>query len=149
MTPRPETPGARRRCAAALCWATLAVGTAGGSAAQPTPAGVESAPAAAPQPQRIELRGPDVGFPGIGRVLIAFGVCAVLAAGAAIVLRRYWPGFGSRSMAGAGTVRVVERLRVDAQLRLHVVEASGARLLIAESRGGVAITSLPPAPPAA
>lgn len=124
-------------------------------AAQPAPAAGESPRAAETQSsaaagplrrERPDLRGPDVGFPGIGRVLLGFGLCAALALAATFLLRRYWPavGFikGNTEVAG---IRVVGRARVEASLRLSVVETAGTRVLIAEGRNGVAAVVLAPA----
>ncbi len=118
-----------------------------GSPSQPAsqPA-LESPPAADPKRrERLDLRGPDVGFPGIGRVLLGFGLCAALALGATLLLRRYWPAAGFiKGNSEVGGIRVVGRARVEASLRLSVVETAGTRVLIAESRNGVAAVVLAP-----
>ncbi len=152
--------GIRARCAlAALIMGTMLASFVG---AQSDPATQSPLAVAAAEPQagppaepplrepqspmgreRLDLRGPDVGFPGVGRVLLGFALCAVLALGATLLLRRYWPAAGFiKGNAEVAGIRVVGRARVEASLRLSVVETAGTRVLIAEGRNGVAAVVL-------
>jgi hypothetical protein len=120
---------------------TLASGAVLAQGAEPV---ASTAPAATETPPaRPALRGPDLGFPGAGRVLLGFLLCAGLALGATILLRRYLPGATLLKGTPGFDIRVLGRARVETSLRVHVVEASGARVLIAEGRNGVSAVVLP------
>jgi len=82
-----------------------------------------------------------VQLPSLWRVAFSFLLIAGLAVAAAWALRRYSPNF-VRGVAQQGSLRVVERVTVNAGLRVHLVETEGARILIAEHRAGVSMLQL-------
>jgi flagellar biogenesis protein FliO len=81
-----------------------------------------------------------VQMPGIGRVIFAFLLVAALAVAIIFALRKVLPRIGATLPGSA--LRVVDRANVNAGLRVHVVEIEGERVLIAESRSGVALLPL-------
>ena len=86
-----------------------------------------------------------LGLPGIGRVVFGFLITVGLAVGAAYGFRRLWPGFLKRAPLGSGAaIRTLTRAVVSRTLSVHVVEVDGVRVMIAESRGALGLTVLPP-----
>lgn len=83
-----------------------------------------------------------VQMPSMWRVVFVFLLIAGLAVGAAYALRRFSPNL-SRSLAQQGPLRVIDRTTVNAGLRVHLVEADGTRILIAEHRAGISMLQLP------
>ncbi|MFC4312683.1 flagellar biosynthetic protein FliO [Steroidobacter flavus] len=117
--------GIARRVVTALALSVVLVGT---SAAQ------DSTPLA---------QGRDiVQMPSMWRVVFVFLLIAGLAVGAAYALRRFSPNL-SRGLAQQGPLRVIDRASVNAGLRVHLVEADGTRILIAEHRAGISMLQLP------
>lgn len=86
---------------------------------------------------------PQLGLPGVGRVLFAFLLMALVAAGVAYAVRRWLPAIRNRPSVGSG-VRTLARSVVSRTLTVHLVDVSGVRVLIAESRTGVGLTVIPP-----
>ena len=80
--------------------------------------------------------------PGIGRVALAFIVVAALAVALAAVLKRYSPKFGGR-FGSSDKLRVVARISPGGALRLHLLEVESEKVLVAESRNGLALVVLP------
>ena len=85
-----------------------------------------------------------VQMPSMWRVVFVFLMIAGLAVGAAYVLRRFSPNL-SRGLTPQGPLRVIDRATVNAGLRVHLVEADGTRILIAEHRAGISMLQLPSA----
>jgi flagellar biogenesis protein FliO len=83
-----------------------------------------------------------VQMPSMWRVMFVFLLIAGLAVGAAYALRRFSPNF-ARGIAQQGPLRVIDRATVNAGLRVHLVEADGTRILIAEHRAGISMLQLP------
>lgn len=101
------------------------------------------ATAAAAQESTPLAQGQDiVQMPSMWRVLFVFLLVAGLAVGAAHALRRYSPNF-ARNVAQQGSLRVIDRATVNAGLRVHLLEADGTRILIAEHRAGISMLQLP------
>jgi flagellar biogenesis protein FliO len=88
-----------------------------------------------------------VQMPSLWRVIFVFLLVAGLAVAAAFALRRYSPSL-ARGVARQGPLRVIDRTTVNAGLRVHLVEADGTRILIAEHRAGISMLQLPSAAPA-
>jgi hypothetical protein len=92
----------------------------------------------------------DLAIPGLGRVVVGFLITAGLAIGAAHAIKRFWPGVLTRGVSGK-RVRPLGHAAVSRTLTVHLVEVDGARVVIAEGRAGIGLTTLPadaPAPPA-
>lgn len=87
-----------------------------------------------------------VQLPSLWRVILVFLLVAGLAVAAAYGLRRFSPKF-ARAIAQQGALRVIERAQINAGLRVHLVEADGARVLIAEHRAGISMLQLPGSAP--
>jgi flagellar biogenesis protein FliO len=121
--------GKARRVAASCLLSLALIGTAFAQ---------ESAPLA--QGQDI------VQLPSLWRVLFVFLLIAGLAVAAAYGLRRFSPNF-ARGIAQQGALRVIERAQVNAGLRVHLIEADGSRILIAEHRSSVSMLQLPSTAP--
>jgi flagellar biogenesis protein FliO len=83
-----------------------------------------------------------VQMPSMWRVVFVFLLIVGLAVGAAHVLRRLSPKL-ARGLTQQGALRVIDRATVNAGLRVHLVEADGARILIAEHRAGISMLQLP------
>jgi flagellar biogenesis protein FliO len=83
-----------------------------------------------------------VQMPSMWRVVFVFLLIVGLAVGAAHVLRRFSPKL-ARGLTQQGALRVIDRATVNAGLRVHLVEADGARILIAEHRAGISMLQLP------
>lgn len=102
---------------------------------------------AAEQPHLSQ--GQDViSVPGIGRVVAAFVIVAALAVAAAVTLRRVMPKFTGVPLLG-NAVRVLERTNLGSGTRVHLVQVDGEKVLVAESRSGLAIAVLGKTEPAA
>lgn len=84
----------------------------------------------------------DLAIPGFGRVVLGFLVTAGLAIGAAYAIRRFWPGLHTRGVVGR-RVRPLGHAAVSRSLTVHLVEVDGARVVIAEGRAGIGLTTLP------
>ncbi len=84
----------------------------------------------------------DLGMPGIARVVLGFLVTAGLAFGVAFAIRRLWPGMLTRGVSGR-RVRPLGHAAVSRTLTVHLVEVDGVRLVVAEGRNGVGVTSSP------
>lgn len=82
-----------------------------------------------------------VTMPSIGRVILAFLLTAGIAVAVAYALRRYMPKFTS-GLTPSGSLRVLDRTVLNGGLRLHLVEAGGERILIAENRAGISMLRL-------
>lgn len=78
---------------------------------------------------------------GIVRVVFVFLLMVGLAVGAAYAVRRYSPKFAS-ALVQRGPLRVIDRTALHGGLRVHLVEADGERVLIAEGRAGVSMLRL-------
>jgi flagellar biogenesis protein FliO len=101
--------------------------------------GQDAAPALAQGRDIVEL-------PSMGRVIMVFLLIAGLAVAVAYALRRYSPNF-ARGLVQQGRLRVIDRATLNPGLRVHLIEADGERLVIAENRGGISILQLrAPAP---
>lgn len=87
-----------------------------------------------------------VQLPSLWRVIFVFLLVAGLAVAAAYGLRRFSPKF-ARGVAQQGTLRVIERAQVNTGLRVHLIEADGSRILIAEHRAGVSMLQISSAAP--
>jgi flagellar biogenesis protein FliO len=87
-----------------------------------------------------------VQLPSLWRVILVFLLIAGLAVAAAYGLRRFSPNF-ARGIAQQGALRVIERAQLNAGLRVHLVEADGLRILIAEHRAGISMLQLPSTAP--
>jgi hypothetical protein len=85
------------------------------------------------------LRDSTAELPGLGRMAVVLALMIALAAAATLVLRRYWPPAARRA---DGAIRVTAQLSLSNSMKLHFVEAGGLTVLIAEGRGGIAITQL-------
>lgn len=95
------------------------------------------------QESKTLAQGQDiVQLPSLWRVTFVFLLIAGLAIAAAYGLRRFSPKF-ARGLAQSGSLRVIDRTQVNAGLRVHLVEADGARILIAEHRAGISMLQLP------
>lgn len=79
--------------------------------------------------------------PGIGRVVFVFLITSAIAIGAIVALRRYLPQFGTAAIGG-GQIRVIERTTLIGGTRVHLIEIGEQRLVVADSRNGIAITIL-------
>jgi flagellar biogenesis protein FliO len=79
--------------------------------------------------------------PDIGRVVAVFTVVAALAVVAGLALRKVLPKFTGVPLAGSA-VRIVERANLGPGTRVHLLQVEGERVLVAESRSGLAITVL-------
>jgi flagellar biogenesis protein FliO len=87
-----------------------------------------------------------VQLPSVWRVIFVFLLISGLAVAAAYGLRRFSPKF-ARGIAQQGALRVIERAQLNAGLRVHLVEADGSRILIAEHRAGISMLQLPSTAP--
>jgi len=87
-----------------------------------------------------------VQLPSLWRVIFVFLLIAGLAVTAAYGLRRFSPNF-ARGITQQGALRVIERAQVNAGLRVHLIEADGTRILIAEHRAGISMLQLPSTAP--
>ena len=84
-----------------------------------------------------------VALPGLGRIVFAFIVVAALAIGAVMVLRRFGPQLGRGSLfAPAGSMRVLERLQLSADLSVHLVQTGRGKVLITAHRHSIAVVML-------
>lgn len=79
---------------------------------------------------------------GIGRVALGFILVAGLAVAVVVGLKRYLLRFGGVS-AGGNQLRMLARIAPGGTLRLHLVEVESEKVLVAESRNGVALVVLP------
>lgn len=86
----------------------------------------------------------------IWRVLGALAFCLVLAAAAAILLKRRLAGPGRAVFGRARRLQLVESLRLSHQVDLCVVSCDGAEFLLAATPHGATLIDrdLPPAAPA-
>jgi flagellar biogenesis protein FliO len=82
-----------------------------------------------------------VSGPEIGRVVAVFTLVAALAVVAGLALRRVLPRFTGVQLAGSA-LRVVERANLGPGTRVHLLQIEGEKVLVAESRSGLAITVL-------
>ena len=95
-------------------------------------------------PARLTQGDEALSFPSVVRVLVAFLFTAGLAVGVAYAVRRWMPAFRSTLLRGQPQrLQVVERIQLSAATRLHLVDIDDNKVLIAESRNGVALTLLP------
>jgi flagellar biogenesis protein FliO len=83
----------------------------------------------------------DLAIPGLGRVVLGFVITAGLAIGVAYAIRRFWPGMLTRGVAGR-RVRPLGHAALSRTLTVHLVEVDGARVVIAEGRAGIGLTTL-------
>lgn len=79
--------------------------------------------------------------PGFGRVAAAFVIVAALAVAAVVTLRRVLPKVTGVPLGGKA-LRILDRANLGPGTRVHLVQVEGAKVLVAESRSGVAITVL-------
>ncbi len=79
--------------------------------------------------------------PSVGRVVLVFVIISAIAVALIVALRRYLPQFGG-PMTGAGQIRVIDRAALLGGARVHLVEIGEQKLVVAESRNGIAITLL-------
>jgi hypothetical protein len=84
----------------------------------------------------------DLAFPSVGRVISGFVITAIIAGGAALALRRFWPLLSPRTLPSAN-IRPLSRASVSRTLTVHLVEIDGVRLVMAEGRSAIGITVLP------
>lgn len=75
--------------------------------------------------------------PSIGRVILVFLFVSALAWAGVMLLRRYGLRWRLGPIAGAGTIRHIDRSSLPGGVSCHVIEAEGARILIASSRNGL------------
>jgi flagellar biogenesis protein FliO len=87
----------------------------------------------------------ELPFPSVGRLVVGFLVTVGLAIGIAYAIRRWWPMLAARR-TGASGIRTLDRAVVSNTLSVYVLEVEGARYLVAEGRGGVAVTRTQPSP---
>ena len=112
-------------------------------AAVPLLALLHVAPAVAQQALQPLTTGSDaIGLPTIGRVLVAFVIAAVLAVAAGLVLRRWVPKFTGSMFAAGGSLRVLERLQLGGDLRVHLVQTEHGKVLITAHRNSIAVVVL-------
>jgi hypothetical protein len=98
--------------------------------------------ALAQQSQEGLTQGGDiVTAPSVARVVFVFLLMAGIALGAAYAVRRYSPKFAN-ALIQRGLLRVIDRTALHGGLRVHLVEADGERILIAEGRAGVSMLRL-------
>lgn len=97
----------------------------------------------AAQEQALPLAGGagPIALPSIGRVLFAFVIAAVLAIAAGVALRRLAPKF-TGSILPTGNLRVLERLNLGADLRVHLVQTGHGKVLITTHRNGLSVVTL-------
>jgi flagellar biogenesis protein FliO len=88
-----------------------------------------------------------IALPGIGRVVLAFVLVAALAVGTAVALRRFGSKLAPAGLfAGTSTsLRVLERLRLGADLHVHLVQTEHGKVLITAHRHSIAVVKLDPA----
>ncbi len=99
--------------------------------------------AAAAQEQALPVAdgaGP-IALPSIGRVLLAFVAVSVLAIAVGVVLRRFAPKL-TGSILPTGNLRVLERLNLGADLRVHLVQTGHCKVLITTHRNGLSVVML-------
>lgn len=91
-----------------------------------------------------------IALPGVGRVVFAFVLVAGLAVGTALALRRFGPKLMPGALfAGAGALlagtrhlRVLERLRLSADLQVHLLQTEHGQVLITAHRHSIAVVVL-------
>jgi hypothetical protein len=105
-----------------------------------------AAPAAAQEVTRsLTMGGDAIALPGIGRVLLAFLVVAGLAVGVSVLLRRFAPKLtGGSLLPNGGSLRVLERLHLGGDLRVHLIQTEQGRVLITTHRNSIAVVKLDP-----
>jgi hypothetical protein len=96
----------------------------------------------AQQATPLAMGGDALGLPGIGKVLLAFVIAATLAFAAGVVLRRLAPKFTGAMFAGGGSLRVLERLQLGSDLRVHLVEVERSKILITAHRNSISVVVL-------
>ena len=100
------------------------------------------AAAATPEADRVLIADRErVELPGVGRVLAAFVFTVGIGFAVVIGLRRFLPRLDA-GKALRDDMRVVGHSNVHKDLRLHLVEVRGQTILLAEGKGGVAMTRL-------
>src|SRR5437764_11724654 len=82
---------------------------------------------------------PDIGLPGIARVLVSVTIVLMLAAIVIYVLKRFLPGIGMRGTHD-GVIKVLGRAHIAPKLQAHILQVDSTRVLVVESRHGVNIT---------
>jgi flagellar biogenesis protein FliO len=104
---------------------------------------LDAAPVAAQQALQPLATGSDaIGLPTIGRVLIAFIIAAVLAIAAGWILRRWVPKLTGSMFAAGGRLRVLERLQLGGDLRVHLVQTEHGKVLITAHRNSISVVLL-------
>lgn len=91
--------------------------------------------------EKLTQGGDIVTGPGIVRVVFVFLLMAAIAVGVAYAVRRYSPKFAN-ALVQRGPLRVIDRTALHGGLRVHLVEADGERIVIAEGRAGVSMLRL-------
>lgn len=91
--------------------------------------------------EKLTQGGDIVTGPSIARVAFIFLLMVALTVGAAYAVRRYSPKFAN-ALAQRGPLRVVDRTALHGGLRVHLIEADGERIVIAEGRAGVSMLRL-------
>lgn len=93
----------------------------------------------------------SIAIPGFGKVLLAFVLTLGVGVALIFLMRRALPWLPK--LAGqtppASAPRVLASRNVHAGLKLHTVDVEGVTVLIAEGKGSIAMTLLPPRPPTA
>jgi hypothetical protein len=101
------------------------------------------------QPGRFGTQAEELNFPSIGRVVAGFVATAVIAAGAALVVRKAWPLIVRQTVPATG-IRALSRATLSRTLTVHLVEVDGVRMIVAEHRAAVAVVVInetrPPGP---
>jgi len=83
-----------------------------------------------------------IGLPSIGRILFAFIIAAALAIAVGALLRRLVPKFTGSMLAAGGNLRVLERLHLGADLRVHLVQTEHGKVLITAHRNSISVVVL-------
>jgi flagellar biogenesis protein FliO len=89
---------------------------------------------------RLGLRTDGAQLPSVGSVLLALAFTLAIGIAVIFALRRFWPPAALQRTNAAA--KVSAQVALSASLKLHVVELGETRLVVAESRGGVAIAEL-------
>jgi hypothetical protein len=97
---------------------------------------------AEPEAGRLGTQAESLAFPSVARVVAGFVITALIAAGAALALRKAWPLLSSRATSSAN-IRPLGRTALSRTLTVHLVEIEGVRVLMVEGRGTVGMTVLP------
>jgi hypothetical protein len=84
-----------------------------------------------------------LGMPGVGRVAGVLVLMAAFAFAALYAMRRWQPKLENR-FAGARSIRVIERTNIGGS-NVYLLHVDGARVLMTQYRGRIALLSMPAA----